>query len=522
MNLRDLIATPQLEIRVLYGDDELLDRSVGWTYTTDLPDPSRYLSPGLVVMTGLMWRHDPADSDAFVKLLDEADVAALIAGEGLLGFVPDDLVEACRARRIPLLAVPAHVSFVEVTEYVAGTHTKDRVTRLTSTLVRQRQLLAGVAEGQALDEVVMQVSRESGMQCWVVTATGRQIVTGCGVLPEPHVDTIIATAMSARHLPATTPRIETDGSSTEYSAFAVGTSADHRVIGWFLVVRGRFAEWDHTVIDAISELQAIAALDRSRSEGGRQAWFDITDETIRLATHESDRPETQTQLRQIGVDVSRQILVLVAGFDPPSAQCSSDARWILSDAVSHVGPPVVGVNEDGDAVALVAIDKHQRLEKVAAVVVHALERVGPAIGSAQLSVGIGQPSSAAALGGAVRSAWYSRQLGSHHDVPVHVSRSTEVDSAVVLLNSMPDNLRRTFAEHVLGPVLEYDEKAAASLVPTLRAYFDCAGSWSKTAQQLDLHLNTVRYRIARVEALTNRSLSTMEDRMDLYLALHLL
>jgi DNA-binding PucR family transcriptional regulator len=107
-------------------------------------------------------------------------------------------------------------------------------------------------------------------------------------------------------------------------------------------------------------------------------------------------------------------------------------------------------------------------------------------------------------------------------VPVHVARSAEVDSAIVLLNSVPDNLRRTFAENILGPVIEYDTKAAASLLPTLRAYFDCAGSWSKTAAQLDLHLNTVRYRIARVESLTDRDLSKMEDRMDLYLALHLL
>lgn len=522
MNLRDLVATPQLEIRLLSGDDEQLDRAVGWTYTTDLPDPSRYLSPGLLVMTGLMWRRDPADSEAFVQLLDEGGVAALIAGEGLLGFVPDDLVEACRAHGLPLLAVPAHVSFVEVTEYIAGSHTKDRVTRLTSTLVRQRQLLAGVAEGQALDEVVMQVSRESGMQCWVVTAAGRQIVTGCGVLPDAHIDEIIRTTMSARHLPATTPTIGTDGSSTEYSVFAVGASADHRVVGWFLVVRGRFAEWDPTVIDAISELQAIAALDKSRSEGSRQAWFGITDETIRLVTHESDRPETQTHLRQIGVDVSRPILVLVAGFDPPTAESSMNARWALSDVVSHAGAPVVGLNDEGDAVALVAIDKHHRLEKVATTLAHALERLGPAMESMQLSVGMSQPTSAAALGGAVRSAWYSRQLGCHHDLPVYVSRSTEVDSAVVLLNSVPDNLRRTFAEHVLGPVLAYDDKAAASLLPTLKAYFECAGSWSRTAQQLDLHLNTVRYRIARVESLTGRSLSTMEDRMDLYLALHLL
>jgi DNA-binding PucR family transcriptional regulator len=57
---------------------------------------------------------------------------------------------------------------------------------------------------------------------------------------------------------------------------------------------------------------------------------------------------------------------------------------------------------------------------------------------------------------------------------------------------------------------------------TLRAFLDCNGSWSRTAQQLHLHLNTVRYRITRVEELTGRDLSRMDDRADVYLALHLL
>jgi sugar diacid utilization regulator len=520
MNLRDLVNTPQLGIRALYADDAMLDRPVGWTYTTDLPDPSRYLSPGLVVMTGLMWRRDASDSDGFVKLLTDADVAALIAGEGLLGYVPEDVIDACRAHGLPLLAVSPTVSFVDVTEYVAGAHTQDRVTRLTSTLVRQRQLLAEVAEGQALDEVVSQVARESGMSCWVVTSTGRQIVTASGELTDEQIDAITEVAMSARHLPAVA-EVEEERGTVHYSVFAVGSSAESRVTGWFLVVRGNWTQWEPNVVDAMAELRAIAALDRSRSEGSRRAWFDITDETIRLVTHESDRPETATHLRQIGVDLTRPVVVVVAGLST-GLEGASDARWILTDAVSHLGTPVVGLNAEGDAVALVTVDKQHRVEKATATLSRAIERLAPALDSVRLSVGLSQPSSAAALGGAVRSAWYSRQLGQHHDHSVHVVRSAEVDSAVVLLNSVPDNLRRTFAENVLGPVMEYDNKAAASLLPTLRAYFECAGSWSKTAAMLDLHLNTVRYRIARIESLTQRDVSKMEDRMDLYLALHLL
>ena len=57
---------------------------------------------------------------------------------------------------------------------------------------------------------------------------------------------------------------------------------------------------------------------------------------------------------------------------------------------------------------------------------------------------------------------------------------------------------------------------------TLRAYLHHDGSWSRTADALHVHVNTVRYRIGRVEALTDRDLGTTEDRTDVFVALAVL
>jgi DNA-binding PucR family transcriptional regulator len=84
---------------------------------------------------------------------------------------------------------------------------------------------------------------------------------------------------------------------------------------------------------------------------------------------------------------------------------------------------------------------------------------------------------------------------------------------------VPDDVRRTFAERVLRPVLAYDERNDAGLLETLEAFLDCSGSWSRTAERLHLHVNTVRYRIGRVEELTGRDLGTSADRVDVFLAL---
>src|SRR6516162_4726258 len=115
--LRALLDSPELRLRLLVGEDAL-DRPVAGVYTTDLLDPRRYLSGGEIVLTGLMWRRTPADSETFVATLEACGAVALAAGDAALGSVPDDLVDACRRHKLPLFGVPVDVSFASITEHV--------------------------------------------------------------------------------------------------------------------------------------------------------------------------------------------------------------------------------------------------------------------------------------------------------------------------------------------------------------------------------------------------------------------
>src|SRR5947207_15527595 len=103
MRLRALLDTDALGLRLLGGEDGR-DRTVRGVMTTDLRDPSRYLSGGELVLTGLAWRRDADDSEAFVRILAQAGVVALAAGEAELADIPDDLVVACTRHRLPLFA----------------------------------------------------------------------------------------------------------------------------------------------------------------------------------------------------------------------------------------------------------------------------------------------------------------------------------------------------------------------------------------------------------------------------------
>ncbi len=100
-----------------------------------------------------------------------------------------------------------------------------------------------------------------------------------------------------------------------------------------------------------------------------------------------------------------------------------------------------------------------------------------------------------------------------------VVSSDEVASHVTLLAAVPDDVRRAFAARLLGPVVDYDRNHESELVATLETFLRCAGSWNRCAAELHVHVNTVRYRIRRVEELTRRDLSRIEDQVDVFLAL---
>ncbi|GAA4993844.1 hypothetical protein GCM10025734_23300 [Kitasatospora paranensis] len=108
MIVGDLLELDGLDIGVAWATPDLLERPVTGVTSTDLQDPARYLQPGELVLTGLVWWR-PEDARAaarFATSLRSAEVAALLAGEGTHGSVPAPLVDACRTHGIPCSRCP--------------------------------------------------------------------------------------------------------------------------------------------------------------------------------------------------------------------------------------------------------------------------------------------------------------------------------------------------------------------------------------------------------------------------------
>uniref|UniRef100_UPI0018E577E0 PucR family transcriptional regulator n=1 Tax=Glycomyces dulcitolivorans TaxID=2200759 RepID=UPI0018E577E0 len=143
-------------------------------------------------------------------------------------------------------------------------------------------------------------------------------------------------------------------------------------------------------------------------------------------------------------------------------------------------------------------------------------------GPGAVGIGLADPvRSPDGLRGALEQARHTAALAQPRPGSIEVAEPDHLVSHRMLLAAVPPDVSKAFRTRVLDPLLEYDARHRSDLLPTLRRFLECDGSWRQCAVSLHVHVNTVRYRMRRVEELTGRDLRNPLDRMDLALAVSL-
>ncbi|MET7479775.1 PucR family transcriptional regulator ligand-binding domain-containing protein [Streptomyces sp. NPDC005648] len=556
MRLRALLDTDALGLRLLGGEDEL-DRTVRGVMTTDLRDPSRYLSGGELVLTGLAWRRDADDSEPFVRILVQAGVAALAAGEAELGDIPDDIVLACARNRLPLFAVHESVAFATITEHVVRQVSGERAGDLAAVVDRHRRMMTSGPAGGGPDVVLDLLGSDLDLRAWVLSPTGR-LIAGSKVAG-PALPADICARLAAEHLSAARsgrrgPHRPALGPTT-YSLFPIRSSGrsaqasrDVRetvLSDWLLAVEADAGDWPAERLDLLQGVTQLISVERDRRDASRTVRRRLAQEVLELVQTGAAPAEIAARLRVAapvllpGLGAAPHWQVVVARVDWRGADIEAGpvAQSLLEEilvdplatgpepsdriAVAHTGDeaialvplPAVSSEHDGSESGILA---DALLESVRDPLSAGLDDDG------QITLGVSAAvHSAEGLRGALEEARHARRVAAARPGRVSAAGHQELASHVLLLPFVPDDVRRAFTARLLDPLRDYDRRHRAELIPTLEAFLDCDGSWTRCATRLHLHVNTLRYRVGRIEQLTSRDLSRLEDKLDFFLALRM-
>ncbi|MFF0558574.1 PucR family transcriptional regulator [Streptomyces sp. NPDC004266] len=509
MHVDHLLRLDRLDLSLVWGDEALLGQEIGGVTATDLEDPARFLQPGEIVLSGLVWWSrdgDPGKTERFVSALREAGAVALLAGEETHGEVPRELAEACRAHRVALIAVPAHTTFRTITEAVYLRQWSELSRRPTDhfalpenvRLDLDRALENGATAGELL---VRAFAHLGAPACHLLTGSGRTVArTGAARTELP----ARRAAELVRGGHGTTVRVEADG----------GTAYD----SWHL----HLPEAGRVPPRVLQEIAELLGRHRRRQDRNRAASAAAFAELVdAMGAPRSDAHRVRAALASCGL-AGRDAYTVVVTAAEPHGEGGAVGVAALTEALRHV-PSVAFAVADGTGGEAVAVVAHG---KEAAPGVRArLGDVWPLIHACSPDLVLHAGVSASAVGPeglntALPQARYAlAAVRSGTPSSSRVAGLGDLDGLGKLLAGVPVDVRDVYRRTVLGPLLGAGRGSSAMLLETLEVFLAHDCSWARTAEALHVHVNTVHYRVERIEALTGRDLSRLDHKADLRAAL---
>ncbi|GAA0498873.1 hypothetical protein Ade02nite_83750 [Paractinoplanes deccanensis] len=477
LRLADVLADPELRLRLADGDPVALNQPVRWCAVTELADPRPFLSGGELVLTTGLSQLDEAAQRQFVGRVAEGRAAGLGFGVGLThASVPPATLAEARERRLPVLEIPYETPFIAVDRFVADRILEEQYGRFADLLDEHDTLARALLSGRGLGALIDALHQILGAPAMVLDLYGRVLATAPASASWP-VEQILARRPGGGDLPQ-----------------AVPVSVEDTVVAYLCCRRPRRSA------DVLPYAVSLVGLELARRQaelaGKRRLAGQVLEDLVRGTI---GAPEAERRLSPFGIRASDEHALLVATVD-----YGGD---LLRKLVSS--PPLAGATTAILADCLIAVLEPGQSAREAALLLSAhLSRHGD-----EVRVGIG--------------GWYAGMTGlrwSYYEAHEAMTRGPGINerqqmSLSGLLLASEDVPLRDLARDVLRPLREFDAAHAGSLVATLRAYLDADGSVAAVADRLIVHRNTVRYRIGQIERLTGRCLTHTADRVQLWLAL---
>ncbi|WP_327140700.1 helix-turn-helix domain-containing protein [Nocardia sp. NBC_01327] len=501
----ELLDRPDLGLELLSHSPS--DRIVRGVYTTDLPDPVGYLAGGELVLTSAGWYRTESDAEIFCAALAGAGSAALVVGTAIVGRVPQAIRDAAQRHRLTLCTVRDDVSYATITAAVHSAITGAPGSGL------HRELLASLAAGEGPEGLVSALRRATRLDCALLSATG--LIMG-GALPEPEagrLDRAFRNALAE----AVFPSVQAVGQGTA-SLHPVQSPIARRPPVGYLVTEGDYRDREPWIVDAITQVCALWAM----TEAARQERRLIEERFLRESLNflgTGDDGAAEARLRSLGLDPDRPITAVLAS--------TADTRYgaelaavVLGDIVRTRPGSTEPIGTETGYLVLTPVESDTAGKELIDVVRQAAERLRPLVGGGRVVTGIGHGATGiTALRRSLHEARHAHRTAMLSKDWFSAATSAELSSHLLLLASVPDDVRILFRQRLIGPLEDYDRERGADLVATLAAFLDASGSWSRCAAHLHVHVNTLRYRIGRIEQLTGHSLAGLNDRVDFHLAL---
>jgi purine catabolism regulator len=265
----------------------------------------------------------------------------------------------------------------------------------------------------------------------------------------------------------------------------------------------------------------VLAREQAAATARRELELNVLDEVLDGALR--SEVSLLQQAKRLGHDLQAPHVAIVARLDQSGPTRNRDGRWSLMDEVmARRGSKVLWRLRHNNAEIVWPVTDIAEAKSIAKSIYDDLARriQGKNLTGLAVSIGVGQIQSG--LAGIRQSHQEAKQaltMGRRLEGPGHVTPfdSLGVYRLIFAAESLPE--LRSFHDETLDFLIAYDAQHGGELIKTLEAFFEARCSPKEAATILNVHRNTVLYRLDRVREITNLDLDNADVRLRLHLAL---
>lgn len=453
-----------------------------------------------------------------------------ISAVATTGKIDQSAIQVANNRSLCLLSLPDDASLASV-ERAINSLILNQTARLTERAIEiQRQLTRLAAENRDLNSLLQVMAR----------STGKSIVVhdDAGVLMAQVYSNVSRRGVNGRNLVQAMPYgafqkwLKEDAPGTQGIivrspiGFTTVLKVEKRVAGYLSLVDqvDDLDEFDRLVLTYGADVCAIEmAKNRAIASAVEQArgdWIQMW-----LSGTPADDDLLTTRATQAGFDPHSSYVVAVFRAITENGQSlplESLISLVRDDMSRRQISGAVGQYVDVIVTLYPLEDESSAIQRIRATIEEVRSQLATRTPSGLVSSGISRPATGLSdLRDSYREAkdavGISYELG-EKDTTTFYGDLKLYQLLLALKERNLENLSR-FYHDTLGPLVEHDNRKQSDLIRTLNGFFEANGNLAKAAQDLDVHRNTLVYRLERIAELTELDLDDSDNRLILHLAL---
>lgn len=515
----------------ILAGEEGVSRKILNVTLIDAPDGYNWYRDGeFIVTTGYAFTNNVDWQDGllnFIEKLAERNCSGIgIKLKRYIPFIPKQVIDYANKNKLPIISIPNEPSWTDFIVPAVTEINKQQKQELEMTHKVYKQFHNHLKENGKLNELANLLESIIKLPITIYIRDFNKIVnTDSSTFKRTDIENIISDVFSGINQPIQTVNLKNKKFTVRW------IYSSDRLVGAVFVwgLSSNINAWKKAALEETTIITAVE-IERLRTISNTYQHFRNDFLEVLLEETNLQREVISRRAKEVNWDLEDHYKVVVLDYDIdhistnidlPISQSilnmlndfKNELRWLMPKTL-------IGLDSQNRLALLIADDLDER------VLIYNLKRVIKTVNITTFYGGIGRFKNVENVSSSYKEAILALKVAHANESNNLISEKqllirnfTNLDVERILFSEDPKAESENLVTEYLQKIIDYDQLKDSEILTTLKMFINNDANFDTTADAMFIHKNTVRYRINKIQKLTNLDPGNMKDLLLLQLAI---